>query len=410
MDTLHLAWKNLWHNRRRTLITLGAIAFSIMLVQAFHNLSFGVYERMIDSGVRAGSGHIAVYRNGYLDGRDETLDFNAGSLIDQIEQLEGVSQVLPRLYVPGLAQSSRESRGIVLIGVDPTREKRINPFLQELNAAEMPRSLQSREAVIGWRLMDELQISPGQKFVVTAQHIDGTLHSELLRVRGVVHSGIKDVDNSLVMVGRQRAAQLTGQSGKVHELAIILKSATLDRQVFPEVAALIRDQPQIEAVAWETAMPNLANAIKLDYASQKFIFLIILAIVTIGVINTLLMSVMERIREFGVILALGSTPLRLRLTIFVEASLLGLCAALLGSLLGSLATWYLWSVGINLEDFVSDTLEFGGVVFDPVLRASWDVVWMIKIACYVVLMTLLAALYPAIKAGRITPVEAMRHH
>jgi ABC-type lipoprotein release transport system permease subunit len=409
-DALRLAWKNLWRNRRRTLITLAAIAFSIMLVQAFHNLSFGVYERMVDSGVRAGSGHIAIYRDGYLDGREESLNFADENLIAQIESLAGVSQVLPRVYIPGLAQSSRESRGILLIGVDPERERQFNPFLKELSEQDMIRSPEARDAIIGRHLLEELQIKPGQKFVVTAQHSDGTLHSELLRVRGVVQSGIKDVDSSLIMVGRDRAALLVGQPGKVHELAIILQSAQLDRQVFPKISALVDKHPGLSAVAWETAMPNLANAIKLDYASQKFIFLIILAIVTIGVINTLLMSVMERMREFGVILALGSTPLRLRGMILVEAVVLGGVAALWGSLFGSLATWYLWSVGINLETFVPDTLEFGGVVFEPVLRASWDIAWMIKIACYVVGLTLLAALYPAVKAGRIAPVEAMRHH
>lgn len=409
-DAFRLAWKNLWRNRRRTLITLAAIAFSIMLVQAFHNLSFGVYERMVDSGVRAGSGHIAIYRAGYLEGRDETLNFAEDHLIAEIEDLAGVSRVLPRIYIPGLAQSSRESRGILLVGVDPERERQFNPFLKGLTDEEMIRAPDARDAIIGQQLMAELQIKPGQKFVVTAQHSDGSLHSELLRVRGVVQSGIKDVDSSLIMVGRQRAALLVGQPGKVHELAIILQTAKLDRQVFPAVADLIAQRPELNAVAWETAMPNLANAIKLDYAVQKFIFLIILAIVTIGVINTLLMSVMERMREFGVILALGSTPLRLRGMILVEAAVLGGVAAFFGTLFGSLATWYLWSVGIDLATFVPDTLEFGGVVFEPVLRASWDVAWMVRIALYVVGLTLLAALYPAIKAGRIAPVEAMRHH
>ena len=410
MDTLRLAWKNLWRNRRRTLITLTAVAFSIMLVQAFHNLSFGVYERMVDSGVRTGSGHIALYHKGYLEGRDENLVFETGTLAEDIRTLPGVTEVLPRLYIPGLAQSSRESRGILLIGVDPEREKSLNPFLADLPEEQMLRGSSSRDAVIGRRLMEELQIAPGQKFVVTAQHTDGTLHAELLRVRGVVDSGIKDVDNSLIMVGRQRAGILSGQSGKAHELAVILETADLEHRIYPTVQDLVRNRPDVEAVSWETAMPNLANAIKLDYASQKFIFLIILAIVTIGVVNTLLMSVMERMREFGVILALGSTPLRLRANILVEAGLLGTIAALLGTALGCLVTWYLWAVGINLETFVSAELEFGGVVFEPILRAAWDIDWMIKIMLYVVGLTLVAALYPAIKAGRITPVEAMRHH
>ncbi len=410
MDLLRLAWKNIWRNRRRTLITLTAIAFSIMLVQALHNLSYGVYAGMVDSGVRAGTGHIAIYRNNYLESRDEILHFRDGSLIDDISQIDGVEQVLPRLYIPALAQSSRESRGVMLIGVDPDRERQINPFLKTLPADNMIRSADSRDAVIGARLLDELQIRPGQKFVVTAQHEDGTLHSELLRVRGVVSSGMKDIDSSLILVGRGRAALLTGNSGSVHELAVILAEAGLETAVHRQIAAKLSAEQDILAVSWEEAMPNLANAIKLDYASQKFIFVIILLIVAIGVVNTLLMSVMERMREFGVILALGSKPMTLRCMIMLEAMILGLLAAAIGTVLGSLATWYLVAVGIDLADLVPETLEFGGVVFDPIMRASWDPTWMFRIALYVVCLTLLAAAYPAIKAGRTTPLEGMRHH
>ncbi len=410
MDLFRLAWKNIWRNRRRTIITLTAIAFSIMLVQAVHNLSYGVYAGMVDSGVRAGTGHIAVYRNNYLESRDEILHFRDGSLVDDIAQIDGVEQVLPRLYIPALAQSSRESRGVLLIGVDPDRERRINPFLKTLPADGMIRSADSRDAVIGVRLLNELQIRPGQKFVVTAQHEDGTLHSELLRVRGVVSSGMKDIDSSLILVGRGRAALLTGNSGSVHELAVILSDARLEKTVHRQIAAKLPADQDILAVSWEKAMPNLANAIKLDYASQKFIFIIILLIVTIGVINTLLMSVMERMREFGVILAMGSKPMTLRGLIMLEAVIMGLLAATIGTILGSLATWYLVAVGIDLAELVPDTLEFGGVVFDPVMRASWDPAWMIRIAVYVVGLTLAAAAYPAVKAGRTTPVEGMRHH
>lgn len=156
-------------------------------------------------------------------------------------------------------------------------------------------------------------------------------------------------------------------------------------------------------------MPNLANAIKLDYASQKVIFAIIVLIVTIGVVNTLLMSVMERFHEFGVILALGASPGKLRRMVLAEALLLGLVAMVFGCVLGTLGTWYLAEVGIDLRMFISGDLEFGGVIFEPVLKAGWDVAWMVQIALYVVLLSVLASLYPAVKAGRIVPAEAMRH-
>jgi ABC-type lipoprotein release transport system permease subunit len=409
MDQFRLAWRNLWRNRRRTIITLTAIAFSVMLVQALHNLSYGVYAGMVDSGVKAGSGHIAVYRQGYLDSHEETLHFEDRELVAAIAAVDGVEQVLPRLYVPALAQSSRESRGVVLVGVDPQREIQINPFLKSLPADDMIGKSESRDAVVGVRLLEELQIRPGQKFVVTAQHRDGTLHSELLRVKGIVRSGIKDIDRTMIMIGRERAGLLIGSPGSVHELAVILSNPDDRGAIFKQVASLLTSHPETEAVSWERAMPNLANAIKLDYASQKFIFLIILLIVTIGVVNTLLMSVMERMREFGVILALGSKPMTLRSMIMLEALSLGLLAAAIGSLLGGLATWYLVEIGINLAALAPETLEFGGVIFDPVIHASWNPAWMIRIALYVVLLTLLAALYPAVKAGRISPAEGMRH-
>lgn len=409
IDILRLAWRNLWRNRRRTLITLAAISLSMMLVQAFHNLSFGVYTRMIDSGVRAGAGHLAVYRGDYVESRDEKLAYHPQELAAAISAIPAVEAVLPRLYLPGLAQSSRESRGIVLTGVDPAEELRINPFLKALPPEKMLRDAAGRDAVIGARLLRELKIEEGSKFVVTVQNRDGELVNELFRVRGVVETGIRELDGSLILVGRQRAADMGGVAGEVHELAIILRRAADEGTVFPAVAALVRGRPELQAVGWEKAMPNLANSIKLDYTSQKFIFVIILLIVTIGVVNTLLMSVMERLREFGVILALGATPARLRQLVLAEALVLGVAAMLVGTFLGSLATWYLVEVGIDLRTFFSEQLEFGGVVFEPVLRATWDLPWMARIALYVVGLALLASLYPAVKAGRTRPAEAMRH-
>lgn len=410
MDGLTYAWRSLWRNRRRTLITLAAIALSIMLVQAFHNLSAGVYARMIDDGVRAGSGHLAVYRHGYLDDRDETLSFPPADLPARVAALPGVSRVLPRIYLPALAQSSHDSRAVLLLGVDPAAEQKVNPFVKEVEINHQLRGENRQDALVGKRLLDDLRLAVGRKLVVTAQHRDGTLHSELLRVRGVVETGIADIDASLLMVDRRQAALLAGMDNEIHELAIILAGQDETPRLYPRVAALAAENPSLAAVSWETAMPNLANAIRLDYASQKFIFVIILLIVTIGVINTMLMSVMERLREFGLVLALGSSPARLRRLVLLEALLLGGVAALCGCLLGALATWYLVEVGINLRSLIPETLEFGGVVFDPVLRAAWDLWWMGKIALYVVGLTILAALYPAFRAGRITPAEAMRHH
>jgi len=410
MDDLRLAWKNLWRNRRRTIITLVAITFSITLMQGAHNLAFGVYSTMIDSGVRVGSGHLAVYRGDYVDSRNEELTYPLGELMSNADSIEGVDAALPRLYLPGLAQSSRDSRGILLTGIEPARERLINPYLKKLDDDQMIRSLGGRDAIIGRKLLDELQIRPGGKFVVTVQGQNGELASELLRVRGVFDTGIKEVDRSLVMVGRERAAQMAGAPGTIHELALILADKADERAVIKQMEQALAARPQLHLVGWEKSMANLADAIRLDYASQKFIFLVIVLIVTIGVVNTLLMSVMERIPEFGVILALGASPRRLWRMLLCESLLLGAVGMLLGSICGSLLTWYLVDTGIDLRHFVDSSVEFGGVLFDPVMRAGWDIPWMSRMALYVFVLSLIAGLYPARKAGRTSPARAMRYH
>lgn len=409
MDFALLAWKNLWRNRRRTLITLAAIAFSIMLMQAAHNLAMGIYASMVDHGVRAGSGHIAVYLGDYPRSRDESLAFAPGRLADEIPRLPEVARALPRVYLPALAQSSRESRGILLTGVEPLAERTANPFLKHLPPEKMLRSSQGNDAVLGCRLLDELKIAEGNKLVITLQNRQGDLVSELFRVRGSLRTGIRELDGSLVMVGREKAAALAGIPGKIHELAVILERADDERSVLPAINRLLRDRAP-RAVSWEQAMPNLADAIKLDYAGQKFIFLVITLIVTIGVVNTLLMSVMERIREFGVMLAIGASPARLRRLILTEALMLALAGIAVGTLLGSLITWYLVHYGIDLSRMVPENMEFGGVVFDPILRATWDFAWMARISLYLALLTVAAALYPAHKAAKIAPAAAMRKH
>lgn len=409
MAMLQLAWRNLWRNRRRTLLTVSAIGFSLLLIQAFHNLAIGSYRQMVNSGVRSGSGHIGIYAGDYAASRDETLTFSPGSLPEQILAMDDVDQVVPRLYLPGLAQSSRESRGVLLTGIDPTIERAVNPFLSRVDETQMIRGLESRDALIGDLLMDELKLKPGQKFVITVQHRGGELASELFRIRGVVRTGVKAIDRGLVMVGLTRAGKLAGVVGQVHELAVIVHDEAIDKPPLAQVRQMMPANTPVRALLWEEAMPNLADAIKLDYASQKFIFSVILLIVSIGLINTLLMSVMERIREFGTMIALGTRPRRLRQLIALEAILLGAVGMVVGCLLGSGATWLLIEYGLDLRWFISGELEFGGVVFDPILRARWDWPWMGLMGILLIFICLLASLYPARKASSIEPARAMRH-
>ncbi|MEA3465430.1 MAG: FtsX-like permease family protein [Thermodesulfobacteriota bacterium] len=409
MDTISFAWKNLWHHRRRTLITLLGISMALMLTQTLHNLAIGSYSQIIESGVRSGSGHFAIYHHGYRQDHDEKMTFAVGQLPHTLATSPHIEFALPRIHISGLAQSSHDSRAVAIMGINMVTEAVVNPLLRQLPQDQWLRAEQPRDALLGRRLLEELQIRLGQKLVLTVQDRDGNLVSELLRVRGIIDSRIKQIDSTLVMIGREKAAEITGLHGQIHELAIVLHNAGVMPQLHDEIGQRVSKNDNIELVAWQVSMPNLADAIRLDYASQNVMLVIILLIITIGIVNTLLMSVMERIHEFGIMLAMGATPLRLWQLILCESAILGAAAATFGTVLGSLSTWYLVEVGIDLRDFISENMEFGGVVFEPIIRATWTPMWMLESALYIVLLSIVAALYPAFKAARLSPVDAMRH-
>jgi len=411
MLSIKLAWRNLLRYRLRTFITLLGVSLSLMLVQTYHNFTTGVYSYMVETGVRSGSGHIDICRGNYLKNTNSGLFYYAAGLPEKIAQIDGVQDVLPRIHLSALAQSSRENRGIQLVGVEIAREMAVNPYLRNVPHGVLTEPWLNSDALVGSRLVRELKVGIGQKFVITAQDQHGDMVSELFRVRGIIKTGIRDIDHSLVMVARQKAASILGVSDAVHEIAVVLDDAGAAEAVYPVVRRLLEEaeRPVLKAFSWEEAMPNLYNAIRYDYVSVKFLSMIVLVIVTIGVVNTLLMSVMERMHEFGMLRAVGTSPGRLQRMIMGEALLLGELAVVLGTLLGSLTTCYLVHYGFDLRLFIPENLEFGGVLYSSLLYARWDVGWMIESSVYMLLLCLLASIYPAIKASRVTPVEALRH-
>jgi ABC-type lipoprotein release transport system permease subunit len=407
MLDLKLAWRNLMRNRVRSIVTLVAVSLSLALVQTYHNFTQGVYAHMVETGVRSGTGHTAIYKKHYLDNHDAAICFEPKELMTALSGIQGVDAVLPRLYFSGLAQSSRESRNIQIMGVDLAKERTVNPYLRKLPEDIFTSSWKTREVLVGKGLLQELKIGVGRKMVITMQTRGGELVSELFTVGGVLQTGIREIDDALVILESHRAASMAGVPAHVHEIAVVLEDAGMSRKIYPRIEKRLSHRPDLEAVTWEKAMPNLFNALRWDYVSVKVLSYVVLLIVTIGVVNTLLMSVTERFREFGMLRAIGTSPVRLCRMILLEALLLGAISMAVGTAVSSLATGYLAHYGFDLRRFIPANLEFGGVVFSALLYARWDFLWMTQSGIYIVALCLMASLYPALKAARATPVEAL---
>jgi len=408
MLSFKLAIRNLCRHRTRTLVTFLGISLCLAMIQGYHNFTSGVYSYMVECGVRSGLGHIAVVRDGYLAEQLSRLSFLPGALPGDLRALPQVKAVLPRVHLVGLAQTGWGSRRINLIGVDIPAEALSNPFLKNVPKNIFSGNWDEQSALVGARLVSQLKIGLNRPLVVTVQDRNGDLVSERFRVRGIIGSGIKDVDNSLVMVSWPRAARMAGAPGEVNALSLVLEDAESENTAMPRVMELLASRPELRAADWEKTMPNLYSAIRWEYTSVVVLSVILLLIVTFGVTNTLLMSVMERVREFGMMRSIGASGALIRRMILAEALALGVVSTLAGTAVASLGTWYLAVFGLDLRKFIPANLEFGGVIYSALLYAKWDIPWMLKSSFFMVALCVVASLFPALKASRITPIAAMR--
>ncbi len=402
-------WRNLWRNKLRTSIQLIAIAGGICLVTFFANLQKGAWDKVVNDGVASGSGHVALYHPHYLLERKIEQFFPIPGLLDKLAKIPSVTAVYPRLYIPGLARSSHESRAALVLGIDIEREKLKNPILdsKRIFKGELPLGAKRDLAFIGKKLAANLQVDVGNKIVLMFQDINGKIASKLFRISGIFRSGVPQMDGSFIFVDREVLAEAVGKPNIAHEVAMIAGNPNLMSEILAGVST-----PEIlpngaKAFPWQEAMPELAGAVKMDYFQLMIFLAMIYSVVGIGAINTLLMSVMERTREFGLFRAIGLNSSQIRNIIFFEAACLALAGIALGLFLSFWLSLYTWSHGLDFTKMMGD-MEVAGILIDPVVHSGWDFKSALFMASLMVILVLLGSIYPAHRALKIRPAEAMR--
>ena len=408
---IKMGWRNLWRNRRRSLIELTSIAGSIFLAVFVNNLAVGSYDKMVDDGVLMGSGHIGLYRSNFLELRKTELTMEAATLISAVEKEPAVKAVYPRLHVPGLIRSSRDSRTAIVVGLDIDREKDSNPILKadKIVEGKLPSQNGSKEALMGEVLARELGLKVGKKFVIMVQGSDGEIASSLFRVSGLIRTNARMIDAAMVIVPRNIMGDVIGRRDSAHEIAIILHNHKLIKKALPGIRNIARTQSDVEAFRWEKAMPGMANAIRMDHVGFQIMVVFMYLIVGIGTINTLLMSVMERTREFGVIRSIGLSRQGIRKIVLSEAFVLAVTGVVIGMTLAIAAGLYTSRKGIDYSFAMKDQ-GVANTLVDPIMYSGWDWISMAVLGGGMILLALAASLYPARYILKIRPSEAMRKY
>ena len=400
------SWRNLWRNRRRTLLQLLAISGTVFLGVFFQNVATGEYADMIRMGVRTGSGDVGIYHRKYLQDRGQNQTVPVGPWVMRIRQISGVERVFLRLYIPALVRSPWATRGGLLLGMDLNQEAD-HPFLQEhRRKGHLPRPGQA-EALIGADLAERLGLRVGKKLVVMMQDWEGTTVSALLRVRGILHTGIPEVDARMVVVDRTWLGKLLGDTARVHEVAVLLRPGVHTRQVLRSLAPLLQPFPEVRAYPWEEAMPELRSAIRIDHTSMVIMMLFMYIVVGIGALNVMFMSVLERTHEIGLLRAVGMTARQIHRLVVLEGIQLAVVGALTGSLAAHVLTLFLQKPGMDLSGLTS-AQSFGGVLWEPVIHPYPDVPGMLTFAGIMILLVILGSWFPARWAAHQPPATAMR--
>ena len=403
---LILAWRNIWRQKRRTFLTVFTVSLGLGLLLVSIGLGDGGHYQMIESAVRMGSGHVVIQKPGYqeLGAVDLFLtraqQQDAHSWLDGVGGRFGIEHVLVRTFGSGLAASAEDAAGVQLIGIDPGGEGRVSSLFDKLVEGELPVARDADRVVLGYGIVRKLSLKVGEKLVLTAQGAQGSdLQSVLVRLGGTLRTGIEEFDQGVIYVPLETAQKFFRIGPGVHQIAVIIE----DSRASMKMARLGKQQlPGLEVLSWAEALPELRDFILVDDAGNYLFNSLIFVLIAFLVLNTLLMSVLERNREFALLDAMGLSPAARFTMVMVEATGVAALSSLGGFVLGFSGHLYLAVYGLPMDLFASETFTAAGVAFDPVIYSVLSAGRIIGCVLLVFGLTLSLAVAPARRAARFT--------
>lgn len=408
-----IAVRNLGRNPRRTALSVAALAFGFAAAVVMVAVSDGMTADMIDNGTAILSGQLQLHARDYLPARDTyttvggTTGADLDALLRRVSAVPGVTGVAPRVYGGGLVSAGDRTIAAELVGMDPARERSVSRVLQAIVAGRAP-APGSRSIALGEESARKLGVAPGDTVVVVAPAADGSLGNDLYVVSGVFRTGLAPLDAGFAILPLPALQSLLALAPtRVHELAVSVQ----DPWAAPGVARLLADDPalaplRVAVEPWTDFQPELAQYARLSRAWNGVLIGFVFVIALFGVTNTLLMSTFERRREFAVEGALGATRAAIARTVVYEGLLLGVVSLAVGGAAAA-AVGYWWSVAPLDLSRVVGAFTLSGALVRPVLRTvlSWQV--PLEAAAALLFTSLVAALYPAFRATRIPPADAL---
>lgn len=409
MTTLiKLAWRNIWRNKRRTLITVAAITFAVFLASFQVSFQKGAWDNIVDSSVNMFYGFAQVRGNGYTD--EQTLD-KAFLLDEQINKLnvsiDQVEYIVPRLESFALASHEESTRGVLVIGIDPEKEDQMTGLSKRLKTGEYLKG-DDEAAFVASGLAEKLKLDVGDTLVIISQGYHGVNAAGKYPIKGIFEFALPDLNKRLIYLPLAQAQIFYGAENRATTLALKIN----DRNEVPEAILALNKElssEEYEVKSWQELVPELLEARQLDTAGGVFILALLYVIIFFGIFGTILMMTKEREYEFGVLTAIGMSRWKLFTTVWIETVTLGLLGSLVGILLSIPLCYYTSTHPFDVAAFGEEAAKayekFG---IQPILQGTFEWGIFFDQAFIIFLATSILAIYPLSVIMRLKPVEAMR--
>lgn len=404
MLLLKLAWRNIMRNKRRTFLSGLAVGIGLASMMFVHALFTGMIDSMIRTATDTFLGHGQIHAEGFMDTNEvEKTIHDSEKVMADLASEKDLVLFTPRTISYSMLSSAGGVKGVMLYGIAPSNEKDMSLIDEAVRKGEYLSPEVSNEILIGSKTAETLEVSIGDRIVVTvAQANTGELSQELFRVGGIFHMGIREADSGLAYIHIAKAQKLLGIGHQDHEIALRFTSLKLAGDLSLPFWKKYSSNGN-KAISWREMVPQLDSVIEMSDISAAITLLLVFGIVGLTIMNALFMSLYERMFEFGVLRAIGTRPFKMGGIIFLEAASLSFISIILGTIIGVLFIHYFSVHGINYKG-----IEFAGVTINEFIYPVFMIKQFTLYPAMIMLFSVIAAIYPAVFAAKLTPARAMR--
>jgi len=400
---LSLAWRNVVRNARRSLITVSAVALGLASLIFLWGFNDGVHNTMMRNLQQVIVGSIQIHANGFFHHPQLVKTVPDSGLVIRLLKANGIKSFSYRLRTFALAAGEESSEGLVLLGMNPDMEKKATRIAAKVDHGRFIQHNDEAACVLGKTTARNLGVSIGDDVVFLTEDRYGALAAEKLTLVGIISSGEMGIDRGLAIIPLGFLQQMTAMNGRHSEIVVQLPPERLE-----PVTAVLRAKlgKSYEVLRWYDMYPMMKQWVELENAFYYIFLTIVLVIVAAGIMNTALMSMLERMHEFGVMMALGCGRLRLAAMVVTESLLLGLAGIMAGTVAGLALVYYFHGAGIDLSSQMNSVARF---YLNPVIHTEIDNTHLLDTVMAVLAASVAASIWPAIRAARLEPVEAIHH-